>query len=57
VHYSLEHGRPCSENGKRNITQNSIEVDADTKESTRKTVENWMEGVRKVMNERNLNEG
>jgi hypothetical protein len=31
--------RPCSENGRRKITQNSIEVDAETKESTRKTVE------------------
>jgi len=31
--------RPCSENGRRKSTQNSIEVDAETKESTRKTVE------------------
>jgi hypothetical protein len=30
-------------------------VDAETKESTRK--KNWMEGIRKAMNERNLNEG
>jgi hypothetical protein len=29
--------RPCSENGTRKIIQNSIEVDAETKESTRKT--------------------
>jgi hypothetical protein len=28
---------PCSENGRRKITQNSIEVDAETKDSTRKT--------------------
>jgi hypothetical protein len=50
--------RPCSENGRRKFTQNSIEVDAETKESTRKTEEkNWMEGIRKTMNERNLNEG
>jgi len=27
---------PCSENGRRKITQNSIEVDAETKESMRK---------------------
>ena len=47
---------PCSENGRRKITQNSIEVDAETKESTRKTEETWMEGIRKAMNERNLNE-
>ena len=39
--------RPRSKNGRRKITQNSIEVDAETKESTRK----------KAMNERNLNEG
>jgi hypothetical protein len=30
---------PCSENGRRKITQNNIEVDAETKESTRKTEE------------------
>jgi hypothetical protein len=29
--------RPCSENGRKKITQNSIELDAETKESTRKT--------------------
>jgi len=31
--------RPCSGNGRRKITQNSIEVDAETKESTEKTGE------------------
>jgi hypothetical protein len=31
--------RPCSENGRRKITQNSIAVDAETKASTRKTEE------------------
>jgi len=31
--------RPCSEKGRRKITQNSIEVDAETTESTRKTKE------------------
>ena len=31
--------RPCSENGRRKITQNSIEVDTKTKESTRQTEE------------------
>jgi len=53
--------RPCPKNGRRKITQNSVEVDAETKESTRKTEErpnkNWMEDIRKAMNERNLNEG
>jgi len=49
--------RPCSKNGRRKITQNSIEVDAETKESTRKTEEKLVEGIRKAMNERNLNEG
>ena len=29
--------RPCSKNGSRKITQYSIEVDAETKESMRKT--------------------
>jgi len=31
--------RPCSENGRRKITQISIEVDAETKQNTRKTKE------------------
>jgi hypothetical protein len=30
---------PCSKNGRRKIAQNSIEVDAKTKESMRKTEE------------------
>jgi len=49
---------PCSKNGGRKIDQNSTEVDAETKESTRKTEKkNWMEGIKKATNERNLNEG
>jgi hypothetical protein len=32
--------RPCSKNGRKKIAQNSIEVDAKTNESTRKTEEN-----------------
>ena len=31
--------RPCSEHGRKKITQNSIEVDAETQESTRKPEE------------------
>jgi len=31
--------RPCSENSRRKITQNSTEVDAETKETARKTEE------------------
>jgi hypothetical protein len=31
--------RVCSKNGRRKIAQNGIEVDAKTKESTRKTEE------------------
>jgi len=30
---------PCSKNGRRETAQNSIEVDAETKEITRKTEE------------------
>jgi hypothetical protein len=43
--------RPCSENGRRKITQNSIEVDAEIKESTRKTEEK-LDGRYKVVHER-----
>jgi hypothetical protein len=49
--------RPCSKNGRRKTARNSIEVDAKTKESTRKTEKNWMKGIKKAMNERNVNEG
>jgi hypothetical protein len=31
--------RPCSENGRRKVTKNSTEVDAETKEGARKTEE------------------
>jgi hypothetical protein len=31
--------RPCSKNGRRKIAQNSTEVNAKTKESTKKTKE------------------
>jgi hypothetical protein len=31
--------RPCSKNCRRKITQNNTEVDAETKDSTRKTEE------------------
>jgi len=31
--------RPCPKNGRRKITQNSIAIDAETKESMRKTEE------------------
>jgi len=31
--------RPCSKNGRRKVTKNSTEVDAETKESTWKTEE------------------
>ena len=50
--------RPWSENGRRKITQNRIEVDAETKkEHEEYRRKNWMEGIRKAMNERNLNKG
>jgi len=43
--------RPCSKNGRGKITQNSIEVDAETKESTRKTEEK-LDGMYKEGHER-----
>ena len=48
---------PCSKNGRRKTAQNSIEVDAKTKESTRKTEEKLDGRNKEAMNERNLNEG
>ena len=49
--------RPCSKNGRRKTTQDSIEVDAETKASTRKTEEKLDGRIKKAMNERNLSEG
>jgi len=49
--------RPCPKNGRRKINQNSIEVDGETKRARGRPKINWMEGIRKAMNERNLNEG
>jgi hypothetical protein len=43
--------RPCSENGRRKINQNSTEVDAETKESTRK-IEEKLDGRYKEGHER-----
>jgi len=48
---------PCSKNGRRKTAQNSIEVDAETKESTRKTEEKLDGRNKEAMNKRNLNEG
>jgi hypothetical protein len=42
---------PCLKNGRRRIAQNSIEVDATTKESTRKTEEK-LDGRNKEGHER-----
>jgi hypothetical protein len=42
---------PCSKNGRRKTTQNSIEMDAKTKESTRKT-EDKLDGMNKEGHER-----
>ena len=44
--------RPCPKNGRRKITQNSIELDAETKESTRKTEEKLDGSVYKEGHER-----
>jgi hypothetical protein len=49
--------RPRSENGRKKSTQNSIKVDAETKDSTRKTEAKLDVSIRKAMHERNLNEG
>jgi len=43
--------RPCPKNGRRKITQNSIKMNAETKESTRKTEEK-LDGKNKEGHER-----
>jgi hypothetical protein len=47
---------PCSDNGRRKITQNSIAVDAETKESTRKA-EQKLDGRYKEGHERKKPKG
>jgi hypothetical protein len=37
-------------NGRTTITENIAELDAETKDSTRKTEENWMKGIKKAKN-------
>jgi len=49
--------RSCSNNGRRKITQNSIEVDAEQKRARGRPKKNWVECIRKAMNEKNLYEG
>ena len=49
--------QPYSENGRRKITQNSIEWMPKQKRARGRQKKNWVEGIRKAMNERNLNEG
>jgi hypothetical protein len=48
--------RPCSKNGRRKIAQKSIEVDAKTNESTRKTEEK-LDGRNKEGHERKKPKG
>jgi hypothetical protein len=43
--------RPCSENGRRKITQNNTDMDAETKDSMRKTEEK-LDGMYKEDHER-----
>ena len=47
--------RPCSENGRRKII--ALKRMPKRKRSRGRPKKNWMEGIRKAMNERNLNEG
>ena len=49
--------RPCSTNGRRKIAENRIEVDAKTKESTRKTEEKLDGRNKEGLHERTLKEG
>ena len=49
--------RPCSEHDRRKITQNSIEVDAETKESTGKTEEKLDGKYKESHEQKNLNDG
>ena len=48
---------PCPKNGRSKITQNSIEVDAETKESMRKTEEKLVGRYKDGHEQKKLNEG
>ena len=50
--------RPCSENGRRKIIPKiTLKWMQKQKRARGRPNKNWMEGIRKAMNERNLNEG
>ena len=47
--------RPCSENGR--LPRITLKWIPKQKRARGRPKKNWMEGIRKAMNERNLNEG
>ena len=49
--------RPCSENGRRRLPKTALKWMPKQKRARRRPNKYWMEGIRKAMNERNLNEG
>ena len=49
--------RPCSKNDRRKTAQNSTKWMPKQKRARGRPKKNWMEGIKKAMNERNLNEG
>jgi len=48
---------PCSKNGRRKTAQTALKWMPKQKRTPGRPKKNWMEGVKKSMNERNLNEG
>jgi len=49
--------RPCPKNGRRKNTQIALKWKPKQKRARRRQNKNKVKGIRKAMNERNLNEG
>ena len=50
--------RPCSKNGRRKLAQKiALKWVPKQKRARGRPKKNWMEGIAKAINERNLNEG
>jgi len=49
--------RPCSKNGKERLPKIALKWTSKQKGARGRRKKNWMEGIKKVTNERNLNEG
>ena len=51
------YGRPCSKNGRRRLPKIALKCMPKQRRARGRPKKNWIEGIRKAMNKRNLTEG